>query len=138
MRAFSTALSNVTAPELGINSPAELTKPIKIAIIDDGVDISQQPMRNRVRGGDSMYDDSSDFLESKPYWFSDTGHGTAMASFILQVFPLAELYVLRLDSHESWGSDGRKTLIFKPQSAIEVGDLALPSVRELLCLAERL
>ncbi|KAK8044022.1 hypothetical protein PG993_004046 [Apiospora rasikravindrae] len=74
-----------------------LKEPIKIAVIDDGVNTFDPTIDFKVAGGRSFSyrDDGKTLVNS--YFASSEGHGTAMAGFIRKVCPNVELYSLRLD-----------------------------------------
>jgi hypothetical protein len=66
---------------------------IVVALIDDGVDIYDPLISDSIVGGRSFaYEDNW----TKPYYVSESGHGTAMARTILRVCPMAKLYPIRL------------------------------------------
>lgn len=71
---------------------------IRVALIDDGFDISNQSLHEKVLGGRSFC--VKDGLNA-PYWATNRSHGTLMASLICRVCPMARLYVLRLDEHST-------------------------------------
>jgi len=96
---------------------------VKIAIIDDGIDIDahmKQLLFADIGGAISFH--SRGRLEHGPdkcfsYHFpSSTGHGTEMVLRVLQVFPKAKLYIARLNVHS--GEEGNITTTAK--SAAEV------------------
>ncbi|KAK8103407.1 uncharacterized protein PG998_010440 [Apiospora kogelbergensis] len=74
-------------------------EPIKVAVIDDGVNTFDP--RIHVGGGRSFCrrDKSQNLVHS--YYVSSQGHGTAMAVCISQICPSVELYILRLDEYSS-------------------------------------
>ena len=84
--------------------------PIKIALIDDGIDTTHKDLQGRVVGGQCFCDD-----ESSSFYVSAGGHGTMMARLIARVFPKAQILSLKLDEHSQ--SDGRSQ--FSVQSATE-------------------
>ncbi|KAI1460617.1 hypothetical protein F4805DRAFT_416485 [Annulohypoxylon moriforme] len=87
------------AAERNIDPPITLKHPITIAIIDDGVDISDQSIQSRVVDGKSFYRRDEEQNLNQPYYMSGGGHGTAMAKFICKVCPNVQLYILRLDEY---------------------------------------
>ena len=72
-------------------------EPIKIALIDDGVDMKEDALHGKVLGGRSfcLRDEKKNLNWS--YYVKSGGHGTAMASLICRVCPHAKLIVLKLD-----------------------------------------
>ncbi|KAF5573096.1 intracellular serine protease [Fusarium pseudoanthophilum] len=83
-------------------------KPIKIAIIDDGIDTTKKKLHNRIVGGQFFCED-----ESPSFCVSAGGHGTNMAILVSRVFPKAEIVSLKLDEHDQ--KDGSRQ--FSIQSA---------------------
>lgn len=77
-----------------------LGNPITVALIDDGFDIKEQALINRVVGGQSFCRNNSKNRHA-PYFVTSSGHGTVMANFICQICPKVKLFVLRLDEHIS-------------------------------------
>ncbi len=71
---------------------------VKIAIIDDGVDIDRVG-REAVIHGASFASQRPKGL--KPYYFSATGQGTHMASLISRFYPQLQLYIARVDSDDA-------------------------------------
>ncbi|KAJ4379457.1 hypothetical protein N0V85_008881 [Neurospora sp. IMI 360204] len=75
---------------------------IKIALIDDGVDIERlSPGTAKLMGGRTFCsrDEANHF--NHPYYASGTEHGTRMAQSIHEICPSARLFVLRLEDHPS-------------------------------------
>ena len=74
-------------------------EPIKIALIDDGVDMKEDALHGKVIGGRSfcLRDEKKNL--NKSYYVKSGGHGTAMASLICRVCPHAKLIVLKLDEY---------------------------------------
>jgi hypothetical protein len=96
MDRFADEIQNITVP------PTEndlLKNDIKVALIDDGVDLYAETLRGKVRGGESF--DRGGLRENgpSPYYTSATGHGTVMADMICRVCPVAKLYVYKLETH---------------------------------------
>ena len=75
--------------------------PIKIAIIDDGVDASLDILLEKIAGGKSFYPyaNSSDLMNA--YYVPSGQHGTMMADLICRICPSCRLYVARLDERPS-------------------------------------
>ena len=74
-------------------------KPIKIALIDDGVDMKEDALHGKVIGGRSFCLRDEEKNLNKSYYVKSGGHGTAMASLICRVCPHAKLIVLKLDEY---------------------------------------
>ncbi|EXJ68826.1 uncharacterized protein A1O5_07758 [Cladophialophora psammophila CBS 110553] len=116
MKQFAEVIINMPHPNTDDKKiPPQLKQDIKIAIIDDGADISQLQLRGNVVGGQTLYQEEN---RQHPYWFSSSGHGTAMASLVQQVFPLVKLYIFRLESHFS--ESGNKLSIKSETAAIKL------------------
>ncbi|KAF7930842.1 hypothetical protein BELL_0266g00130 [Botrytis elliptica] len=75
-------------------STVVLEEPIRVALIDDGIDITR--LKHKHNGGQSFCTRDRDVV---PYYMSSFGHGPAMASQIYRICPRAQLYVLKLDDH---------------------------------------
>jgi hypothetical protein len=106
------------------NAPA--IPPVKIAIIDDGVDASLASLNGKIAGGKSFcrHPNSDDLMSA---YFAPSGmHGTWMATMITRLCPHVSLYIARLEEYPSIQGDGRRQIT--AESAAEVGT---PSVTEL-------
>ncbi|KAI1156417.1 hypothetical protein F4825DRAFT_475545 [Nemania diffusa] len=75
----------------------EISEPIKVALIDDGVNISE--LEYTPIGGRSFCPRTEDKSRNFPYYVSSSGHGTVMASQIYRICPRAQLYVLKLEDY---------------------------------------
>jgi hypothetical protein len=73
---------------------------VVVALIDDGVDRFDSPNTHQILNGKSF-----DFHGGtvRPSFTSAKGHGTVMASMILQVCPMAKVYPIRLKTYENAG-----------------------------------
>lgn len=84
-------------------------EPVTIALIDDGVDIIEPSIRDKIVDGASYCVREENQVEGnqkkqtmrKPYYVSGGGHGTVMASLICRVCPKAQLFVVKLDEYLS-------------------------------------
>ena len=74
-------------------------EPVKIALIDDGVDMKENTLHGKVLSGRSfcLRDEKKNL--NKSFYVKSGGHGTAMASLICRVCPHAKLIVLKLDEY---------------------------------------
>ncbi|KOS20541.1 Major intracellular serine protease [Escovopsis weberi] len=79
--------------------------PVKVALIDDGVDFSGIKTMNRLLGRSFYYEGEGGTGKTRPYWNSTIGHGTLMARMILRICPAAVIHVIRLRSFVAKGSD---------------------------------
>lgn len=78
---------------------------VVLALIDDGVDMFDKALTNRILEGKSF-----DFHDGKvrPPFSSARGHGTVMASMILRVCPMVKVYPIRLKTYDN--PDGKNTI----------------------------
>ena len=92
----------------------EKISPIKIAIIDDGVDASLEFLVGKIAGGKSFcpYASSSDLMNA--YYVPSGQHGTMMADLICKICPSCRLYIARLDERPSRSDSTRQ---ITPESA---------------------
>ncbi|KAG5789282.1 hypothetical protein H9Q69_011655 [Fusarium xylarioides] len=81
--------------------------PVKVAIIDDGVDVSLESLRKKIAFGQSFcpYANSTDMMS--PYFVSMSNHGTSMATLICNICPMVKLYIARLDQRQTSNSSQR-------------------------------
>lgn len=95
-------------------------KPVKVALIDDGVDGSHWMFGKNIKDGISFCTSSDHHQHVYNYWVPSGCHGTQMASLIQKVCPQVELYVARLQ-------DGHKgnTRLIDPASAVKVSPFPL-------------
>lgn len=66
---------------------------IVIALIDDGVDATHNRLQKKIVPGRTL---SSDNDRIRPWYVSERGHGTLMATSICRVCPMAKIYPIRL------------------------------------------
>jgi hypothetical protein len=71
---------------------------VKIAIIDDGVNIEQIAGTPRSIAGGMSFHNTPDPTRGRHHFPSTFGHGTKMADCVLQVFPKAKLYIARIET----------------------------------------
>ncbi|KAK2595809.1 hypothetical protein QQS21_006573 [Conoideocrella luteorostrata] len=74
-----------------------IEEPIRIAIIDDGVDVKD--LEYTFIGGRTFCTRDEEHNLNNPYYVSSTGHGTIMAKQVHLLCPRAQFYVLRLEDH---------------------------------------
>lgn len=93
---------------------------VKVALIDDGVDLCERAFRDKIIHGKSLgyyWDGVQRDQRAKQWYVSETGHGTVMAHMILRVCPMAKIYPIKLDT----GKDPKTgALRIKPESAAAV------------------
>ena len=89
---------------------------IKVAVLDDGIDMLRPEFRDSIKEGISFFAPSNrQTCNAGPYYFSSRGHGTLMASLIRRVCPKAELYIARLNQGIS--ADGNKVQLTAESAA---------------------
>ncbi|KAK4450515.1 hypothetical protein QBC34DRAFT_493784 [Podospora aff. communis PSN243] len=93
--------------------------PIKIAVIDDGVDGSLLSLDDKIVTGKSFcpYANSTDLMS--PYYVSSGNHGTCMATLICKLCPEVSLYVARLDERPGAGGSTRQITTKSAAEAIQ-------------------
>ncbi|KAI1878942.1 hypothetical protein JX265_003119 [Neoarthrinium moseri] len=87
---------------------ARNTRPVKVAIIDDGVDASLLSLDGKIAIGKSFcpYANSRELMS--PYYVPSGNHGTCMATLISKICPEVSLYVARLDERQTPGTSYRQ------------------------------
>ncbi|KAK7409057.1 hypothetical protein QQX98_008761 [Neonectria punicea] len=78
-----------------------IEEPIKVAVIDDGVDVKD--LEYTFIGGRTFCTRDEEHNLNDPYYVSSAGHGTVMAKQIHLLCPRAQFYVLRLEDHPCEG-----------------------------------
>lgn len=87
-------------------------KQIRVAVIDDGVNIDSDDIAGNVEDGETFYDNSGHW---PGYYQSSYGHGHLMACLIRDLCPRVKLYIAKLN--ELW-TDGKPRIT--AESAAEV------------------
>lgn len=102
---------------LHTNELISAAEPVKVAIIDDGVDASLLSLDGLIEIGKSFcpYAGSTELMS--PYYVPSGNHGTCMATLICKICHNVRLYVARLNERQSSGSGQRN---FTAQSAADV------------------
>lgn len=93
--------------------------PIKIAVIDDGIDTALDDFTGKIQVGESFYRLSELTGRRGAYYVPSGPHGTLMAQLICRVCPVVKLYIAQLEVLP--GQDGRRS--FTVESATEVRDI---------------
>ncbi|KAH8881146.1 hypothetical protein GQ53DRAFT_754609 [Thozetella sp. PMI_491] len=98
-----------------------LEKDVIVALIDDGVDPFDPSIDGHVLDGASF---NYTHGRQQPYFVSEKGHGTVMASMIKRVCPMAKIYPIRLQSIDN--PEGKSQIVVKSvisalQAAIDKG-----------------
>ncbi|KAK3490308.1 peptidase S8/S53 domain-containing protein [Neurospora hispaniola] len=111
--------------------PKPPVTPVKIAIIDDGIDSTQKIFTERIQTGESFYAAGSRWKGA--YYVPTGSHGTLMAQLICAVCPetVAKLYIAQLEPVPR--SDGRRG--FTPQSAIEAIEWAVSRSVDIISMS---
>lgn len=92
---------------------------IKIAIIDDGIDMSLTHLSNMIQVGESFYSLIGELSGRRGAYFVPSGpHGTLMAKAICSMCPKVMLYIAQLEVLP--GPHGQRS--FTAESATEVSD----------------
>ncbi|KAF9767671.1 hypothetical protein IL306_015131 [Fusarium sp. DS 682] len=73
-------------------------RPIKVALLDDGVTPGELSVPGVLKGGWPL-PGTNDKHSSRPYYNSETGHGTKMARLIYLMCPFLSIYVAKIDTH---------------------------------------
>ncbi|KAH6705319.1 peptidase S8/S53 domain-containing protein [Leptodontidium sp. MPI-SDFR-AT-0119] len=78
-------------------NPSKRWTPVKVCIIDTGIDISATKLANSVGKGKSFVHTRSDRkLRESPWYLASEAHGTQMASLIHDVDPYCKLYIAKV------------------------------------------
>ena len=70
--------------------------PIKVAIIDNGLDITLPSLSRTIIEGVCLVENYEG--HESPWWLATDPHGTHMASFIHQLDPFCELYIAKVSN----------------------------------------
>ena len=106
MDQFADQIQNVHQP---VSKHDALNEPVKVALIDDGVDIYHPSLRRKIYSGTTFDNGYPNGDRPIPFYVTSTGHGTVMANMICRVYPMAKLYVFKLETRP--GSDSTVTQI---------------------------
>ncbi|KAF2275928.1 uncharacterized protein EI97DRAFT_458926 [Westerdykella ornata] len=101
--------------------PSHPVDPIKIAIIDDGINTALDIFSGRIQGGESFAPLSEFSGRAGAYYVPSGPHGTLMAQLICKVCPVVKLYIAQLEVLP--GQNGRRS--FTPESATEAIEWAI-------------
>ncbi|KAF4457915.1 Subtilisin NAT [Fusarium austroafricanum] len=77
--------------------PSDTCKPIKIALVDEGVDASFSDLGVSIAAGRSFSASSNASEVMKPWYTSSRGRGTMMAAVISTICPKPQLYIAKLE-----------------------------------------
>ncbi|OQU98118.1 hypothetical protein CLAIMM_03946 [Cladophialophora immunda] len=116
MENFTTAFLRVRQPSAKDIAATKSLEPIRVALIDDGVDTTNRSLRGRAYHGRSFaFDQGGE--KNYPYWMSDSGHGTIMARFIRKLCPTADIYIIKVATRQ--GTQDTKSLTIVVSSAVD-------------------
>ncbi|OJJ01280.1 hypothetical protein ASPVEDRAFT_82804 [Aspergillus versicolor CBS 583.65] len=102
---------------------SHMSDEIRVALIDDGVDLLEKEFRERILHGKSFAAYGHDRNQREKQWYvSDRGHGTVMAHMILSVCPMAKIYPIRLETTRDPRTQSSRIL---PESAIRAIEAAV-------------
>lgn len=96
--------------------PEGVFEDVVIALIDDGVDAYVPSVSGQIVGGKSFDYSEFESVRWKPYYVSESGHGTVMASMIMRACPIAKLYPIRLKTLIS--EDGKRDIVLKSAALV--------------------
>jgi len=99
-------------------------EPVKIAIIDDGINTALGIFENRIHSGDSFYDPTLDSFHGRRgvYYVPSGRHGTLMAQLICDICPVVKLFIAQLQATP--GKEQQRS--FSTQSAVDVRKKPIP------------
>ena len=91
---------------------------IIVALIDDGVDHTHPPLMGSILTGRTL---SYEGDRIRPWYVSERGHGTVMASMICRVCPMVKVYPIRLNTL------GQKGQIDVESAALVYTNISVPN-----------
>ncbi|KAK8926722.1 Intracellular serine protease [Metarhizium anisopliae] len=114
-RQFATLLMNASREQ----GKDKQVAPVKIAIIDDGIDATLHDLQSKIAGGATFcpYPHSSELVNS--YFVPRGKHGTLMAQLICDLCPGTELYIARLEELPLLSGSGRRVTARSAAKAVE-------------------
>src|ERR1051325_1804947 len=73
-------------------------EPVRIAVIDDGINTKLPTFNKKIQSGDSFYDPALDSFHGQRgvYYVPSGHHGTLMAQLICEICPVVRLFVAQL------------------------------------------
>ncbi|KAK8925053.1 Major intracellular serine protease [Metarhizium anisopliae] len=104
--------------------------PVKVALIDDGADITHPDLKGMKFPGKSFhhYREGSSWRVS-PFWDSSSGHGTLMARLIHRICPSAVIHVIKLSTFAGKPSD---KLQISTESAVQAIEYAVEQGAQII------
>lgn len=131
MNAFSEAFRQVIGHK-DMKKPGQdiLSNPIKVALINDGADITHTDLTGtKFEGGSFDHEQDQDDWHVNPYWYSAGGHGTLMARFIHRICPSAKICIIKL---KTMATSNSPKLQIDPRSAIKIGTYRLDPLEDAI------
>ena len=71
------------------------TNKIKVALVDTGIDINHEYLKNNIIGGISICENKYGEIELSDDYNDENGHGTRCASLIKKEFPDVQLFIIK-------------------------------------------
>lgn len=109
-------------------------KRIKLAVIDDGVDIGKIEFPADISQVTGMTFCSPVGQRERPWHQSDYGHGTTMVNMALRFFPWIKLEVMKIQQGKSYSSEGISRTIY-PESAAEAVEAAIIREADIISMS---
>ncbi|KAK3399636.1 peptidase S8/S53 domain-containing protein [Sordaria brevicollis] len=136
MKTFATFLQSA--------QPSRPIPPVKIAIIDDGINTTLPIFSNRIQVGESFYRPGTGRRHGA-YYVPTGPHGTLMAQLICEICPVVKLYIAQLEyvptadeqhTHgRSLGRGGGAGRSFTTESAIEAINWAVSQGVDIISMS---
>ncbi|CAK41918.1 S8 family peptidase [Aspergillus niger CBS 101883] len=109
------------------------TKRVKVALIDDGIDLQDFNTYRFAQCTGVSYC-SSDISNGDPWWKSTNGHGTIMANMISRINPWVQLEVIKVQSSPSYvHGDGARSM--SPRSAADAINAAVVRGADIISMS---
>lgn len=124
---MTTDQAAVALPAISLKVPEidSGSKPITVALMDNGVDFANERVAGMVRNWRSYFQWLGGFIEQ--FWNSSGVHGTAMAGLVRTMCPMARLFVAQLNEYTS--ANGRRQIYADSAARVTI-------MRNLLHLSE--
>ncbi|KAL6786469.1 peptidase S8/S53 domain-containing protein [Trichoderma sp. SZMC 28012] len=124
---FRKAINNIVDHQIKLN-------PIKIAVIDNGVNIALNALKGKIEAGASFFPSSStDDIYYHPYYTTSgtLNHGSLMATLVCKMCPKAKLYICRLEEKQSRTGNRYITM----ESATKALEWAMDQKVDVICMS---
>ncbi|TLS24928.1 hypothetical protein PpBr36_08863, partial [Pyricularia pennisetigena] len=131
MEEFASSFRQIRELRKKHNDP--FLRPVTIALIDDGVNITHEELCGRNFPGKSFDHYKEDgWWRVSPYWNSATGHGTLMARLIQRICPSATIHVIKLKTVRTVNSG---KIQIDSQSAVQAIRHATEIGAQVICMS---